>query len=238
MLEGTTGWFGAQSTNVQVIVGLSAPEANVYFIHTDHLNTPRLVANSSGTTVWRWDQQEPFGVNAPDENPSSLGTFEFPLRFPGQYFDKETNLYYNYFRDYDPGIGRYVQSDPIGLRGGLNTYAYVAGQPLTAVDPYGLNRLTDRLINEIAEEIGPAGVPAAQFGKACGKALCAKGAAAGAPGSDTRSRWTLKLCEPATALMPLHRGSDPVLECIEICDKIANRCWKIENGQIPRSCPT
>ena len=59
----------------------------------DHLNTPRLVTNDLQQAVWRWDQQEPFGVNAPDENPSSLGVFEFPLRFPGQYADKETNLY-------------------------------------------------------------------------------------------------------------------------------------------------
>jgi RHS repeat-associated protein len=59
--------------------------------------------------VWRWDQQEPFGVNVPDENPGELGAFEFPLRFPGQYFDKETNLHYNYFRDYDPGLGSYKQ---------------------------------------------------------------------------------------------------------------------------------
>lgn len=85
--------------------------------HPDHLNTPRLVADATGTTVWRWDQAEPFGVNVPDENPSTLGAFEFPLRFPGQYADKETNLSYNYFRDYDPETGRYVQSDPIGLEG-------------------------------------------------------------------------------------------------------------------------
>jgi RHS repeat-associated protein len=88
--------------------------------------------------VWRWDQQEPFGVNVPDENPSALGAFEFPLRFPGQYADKETNLYFNYFRDYDPAIGRYVESDPIGLLGGLNTYVYVRANPIRFNDPLGL----------------------------------------------------------------------------------------------------
>lgn len=107
-------------------------------LHDDHLNTPRLITNNAQQAVWRWDQQEPFGVNVPDENPSGLGAFEFPLRFPGQYFDKETNLHYNYFRDYDPAIGRYAESDPIGLNGGLNTYAYVHGAPLVNVDPRGL----------------------------------------------------------------------------------------------------
>jgi len=88
--------------------------------------------------VWRWDQQEPFGNNVADENPSGLGAFDLPLRLPGQYFDRETNLYYNYFRDYDPSIGRYEQSDPIGLLAGLNTYAYVAGDPLRRIDTFGL----------------------------------------------------------------------------------------------------
>jgi RHS repeat-associated protein len=107
-------------------------------VHVDHLNTPRLVADATGTTVWRWDQQEPFGVSPPDKNPSGLGVFDFPLRHPGQYDDPETGLFYNYFRDcYDPVLGRYCQSDPIGLRGGINTYAYVHGNPLAYVDPTG-----------------------------------------------------------------------------------------------------
>ena len=87
--------------------------------------------------MWRWDQQEPFGVSAPDENPSGLGAFEFPLRFPGQYADKETNLHYNYFRDYDPAHGRYLQPDPLGLADGVNLYGYVHADPLSRVDPTG-----------------------------------------------------------------------------------------------------
>ena len=89
--------------------------------------------------MWRWDQQEPFGNNVPDQNPSGLGVFDLPLRLPGQYFDKETNLHYNYYRYFDPSLGIYEQSDPIGLRGGLNTYAYVSGRPVSRTDPFGLD---------------------------------------------------------------------------------------------------
>jgi len=106
--------------------------------HPDCLNTPRAVYDDQQQLRWRWDQVEPFGVNMPDENPASLGAFEMPLRFPGQYSDKETNLNYNYFRDYDPAIGRYAQSDPIGLGSGLNTYVYTMGNPTAQVDPDGL----------------------------------------------------------------------------------------------------
>jgi RHS repeat-associated protein len=119
---------------------ISVGSATVYFIHVDHLNTPRLIVNNTGTTVWRWDQGEPFGNDVPNNNPSGAGAFDFPLRFPGQYFDRETNLAYNYYRDLDPNIGRYIQSDPTGLAGGLNTYLYVDNNPLSDTDPEGLQK--------------------------------------------------------------------------------------------------
>src|SRR5437899_7493207 len=98
--------LGATMASVPVNITVTAAEAKLYYIHVDHLNTPRLVADDQQRTVWRWDQQEPFGVNAPDENPSGLGTFNLPLRLPGQYFDQETNLAYNMTRDYDASLGR------------------------------------------------------------------------------------------------------------------------------------
>ena len=77
----------------------------------------------------------------PDQNPGHTGTtndFTFNLRFAGQYYDQETGLHYNYFRDYDPATGRYIESDPIGLGGGINTYNYVGDYPVSSVDPLGL----------------------------------------------------------------------------------------------------
>jgi RHS repeat-associated protein len=112
--------------------------AAMFFIHADHLNSPRLITNQAGQAVWRWEQTDPFGGNVPNENPSGLGTFTCNLRLPGQYFENETNLHYNYHRDYDPATARYTQFDPIGLRGGINGYAYVGSNPLILTDPKGL----------------------------------------------------------------------------------------------------
>jgi len=111
---------------------------DVYYVHADHLGAPRTVTRSSDNAiVWRWDS-DPFGTAPANSNPGSLGTFVYNLRYPGQYYDSETGLNYNYFRDYDPQMGRYVESDPIGQNGGVNTYAYVSANPLNGIDPRGL----------------------------------------------------------------------------------------------------
>ena len=120
------------------LTGIAIAAPQVYYIHSDHLDSPRSITNTAGQEVWRWDNTDPFGNNIANENPAKLGTFTFNLRFPGQYFDRETGLHYNVNRDYNPAVGRYIESDPIGLQGGINTFGYVGGNPLGFVDPDGL----------------------------------------------------------------------------------------------------
>jgi RHS repeat-associated protein len=109
----------------------------VFYIHADHLNAPRIVVDQNGAKRWRWIA-EPFGTTAPESNPDGLGAFTQNLRFPGQYADNESGLWYNHYRSLDSSKGGYTQSDPVGLAGGLNTFAYVEGNPLLFVDPNGL----------------------------------------------------------------------------------------------------
>lgn len=112
---------------------------SIYYIHTDHLNTPRRISRpSDDLIVWRWDS-DPFGSDSSNQDPDGDATqFTYQLRFPGQYFDAEMGLNYNYFRDYDPIVARYTQSDPIGLQGGANTYIYAFGAPVMHSDSTGL----------------------------------------------------------------------------------------------------
>ena len=125
-----TIWLGNLPVGVMNFAGR-------FYINPDHLGAPHSITNSSGAMVWRWDH-DPYGQMQPNQNPSHLGEFVYNLRFPGQYYDQETGLHYNYFRDYNPVVGRYIQSDPIGLAGGLNTYGYAGGKPNQQIDPYGL----------------------------------------------------------------------------------------------------
>lgn len=131
-------WFG------DLPVGLAAAingTVRLYYIQPDALGTPRVVIDPDrNVAVWRWDLAgEAFGDAAPDEDPDGdTNRFVLDMRFPGQQYDSATELNYNYFRDYDPSTGRYVQSDPIGLNGGISTYGYVGANPVVQIDPSGL----------------------------------------------------------------------------------------------------
>jgi RHS repeat-associated protein len=93
---------------------------------------PQQLIQKNGAKVWGGEFRA-FG-----ELTAETGSWENRLRFPGQYYDQETGNYYNYFRAYDFSTGRYISSDPIGLEGGLNGYAYVGLNPLNWTDQYGL----------------------------------------------------------------------------------------------------
>lgn len=111
--------------------------SNTYSVYSDHLQTPKWMLNSEGEVAWR-SNREAFGQMFVDEDVDGDGTeVTLNIRFPGQYYDAESGLHYNYYRDYDPGLGRYVERDPIGLDGGINTYVYVSNNSLTLVDPEG-----------------------------------------------------------------------------------------------------
>ena len=124
------------------VAALDSNEQNaapsIAWLHSDHLLTARAATDANQNFIWRW-HSDAFGVGEA-ESLAQAGQPELTLnlRFPGQYHDQESGLYYNYFRTYDPGKGRYTQSDPIGLLGGVNTFGYVAGNPLAKFDPLGL----------------------------------------------------------------------------------------------------
>jgi RHS repeat-associated protein len=105
---------------------------DIDYVWADHLDTPRAITTSdaAATLLWSWNS-DPFGTTA------ATGSIEYNLRFPGQYFDAETGLHYNYFRDYTASEGRYIENDPLGLFGGDNPYAYASLSPIQYVDAKG-----------------------------------------------------------------------------------------------------
>ncbi|MFM9926236.1 RHS repeat-associated core domain-containing protein [Variovorax sp. H27-G14] len=122
-----------------------------YAVHSDHLNTPRKLTNASGQPVWQWSYSA-FGDEKPTvaksrfanlditPNPgtTNISEVKFNLRYPGQYYDSESELHYNVNRSYDPRTGRYTQPDPTGLDAGWNLFAYAELNPLLFADPEGL----------------------------------------------------------------------------------------------------
>jgi len=159
---GTTGTGAGTANNTGSNTAANPANVDIFYVHPDHLGTPRVSTrsvavggastgpNAINKAVWRWDS-DPFGTSIdnskPAENPQQVtgtasqvaaASFRVSNRFPGQVFDAEGGKQYNYFRDYDSAIGRYVESDPIGLRGGLSTFVYVGQSPTAGKDPTGL----------------------------------------------------------------------------------------------------
>ncbi|MHA2254144.1 MAG: RHS repeat-associated core domain-containing protein, partial [Candidatus Kariarchaeaceae archaeon] len=108
-------------------------DTNYYFYHNDHLGTPQKMTAINGAVVWRVKYSS-FGQATIEP----ISTVTNNLRFPGQYYDNETGLNYNRFRYYEPKLGRYTRSDPVGLKGGLNLYLYSLNSPLVFFDNEGL----------------------------------------------------------------------------------------------------
>ncbi len=117
---------------------------SVYYYHNDHLGTPQRMTDSKGMEVWDADYL-PFG-----QADVTIATVENNMRFAGQYYDSETGLHYNYWRFYDPSLGRYLRADPIGLEGGINPYAYVQNNPVNKIDPNGLNPALYEALSDFA----------------------------------------------------------------------------------------
>jgi RHS repeat-associated protein len=123
-----------------------------YAIQSVHLNTPRRLIQSDGQVAWQWAYSA-FGEEQPTVaknrfanlalnqafGSSTVPAVTFNLRYPGQYFDQESNLHYNGHRSYCANCGRYTQSDPIDLQGGWNRFSYVGQNPLSFTDPFGLS---------------------------------------------------------------------------------------------------
>jgi len=114
------------------LLAMIRPGESVYYFHNDHLGTPQVLTDDSQAIAWK-AVYTPFGDAVP-----SIQTVENPFRFPGQYYDPETGLHYNYFRYYNPQTGRYITPDPIGLEGGINLFVYTENNPAAFVDPLGL----------------------------------------------------------------------------------------------------
>ena len=138
------GEYNAQGLAIQetiwlgdMPVGTVSASTGLLYVYPDHLNTPRTVTTQSNRVLWSW-VSDPFGNGAPLTSNDDTGKpYQYNLRFPGQYYDAETGLHYNMARYYNPVIGRYTQSDPIGLGGGINTYVYVKNSPLSMIDLKG-----------------------------------------------------------------------------------------------------
>ena len=147
--RGDAGWIRSPDGKLSLLGG-HGPD-RVLYLHTDYQGTPRVATDAAGHVVWRWNGNafgssrptggriQPADNDAHSDHSGSRPIAVINLRYPGQYYDRETGFFYNGARYYDPGTGRYITSDPVGLMGGINTYAYGLDNPLGYMDPQGLN---------------------------------------------------------------------------------------------------
>lgn len=194
-------WFG--DLPVGVLNGAGAGQA-LHYVEPDHLGTPRVVIDGvRNVPIWKWDiTGEAFGATPPSQDPDGDSIpFVFNLRFPGQRYDSNTNFNYNYFRDYDPSTGRYVESDPIGLGGGVSTYSYVGQSPLQGIDPFGLQAVP---ISPVTPGLPPL-----------------------LPNQNPASSNALDPADPYSSLMPKASTSNqcPNDDCPPLLEKINNVVW-------------
>ncbi len=182
---------------------------NTYNYHNDHLATPQKMTDSSGTVVWSADYK-PFGEAT--VNPSS--TITNNLRFPGQYYDVETGLNYNYMRDYNPTIGRYIESDPVGIQEGHNhLFVYAKNNALRFDDPFGL------------QSGGAGGIDSCEYYND----LCKKKTDCGKPG-DPYACKVYQCCKDF--------GTGPKKDCVRKCliDEDKSKCADLPTESQRQNC--
>lgn len=134
-------------------LAMARSTGELWYLHTDHLGSVRAATDRQRQIIWRWES-DAFGNGRANDNPNGgrIRT-EINLRFPGQYYDSESGLHYNYYRYYDPTLGRYTRVDPIGLKGGMNPYLYVNANPLQLADPLGLEAFYESLPGQTGTKV-------------------------------------------------------------------------------------
>jgi len=210
------GYIGSDHTPVQV-----ADANGTYYVQSDRLGAPRLLTDSSAQIVWK-ARYEAFGKAVVDADPDgNLVPVNFNARLPGQMFDAESGLYDNYFRDYDPAIGRYIESDPIGLDGGINTYLYARANPLSRIDPTGEDAIAIPVPRPIPLPgwAGPAG------------AVAGAGWAGWQVGSAIYPHIAIPLGDAIDKMC-----NSKEKNCRALYDTIIRSCWSITNPRKRQRC--
>jgi RHS repeat-associated protein len=192
------------------------PGEAVYYFHNDHLGTPQVLTDDTQTNAWK-AVYTPFGDAVP-----SIQAVDNPFRFPGQYYDQETGLHYNYFRYYNPQTGRYMTPDPIGLEGGINLFAYVRGNPINLIDPKGLIEIQPEVPGTIVPEIVEFMVDKSVGGIAgyeCASHFCRVKQI-----PSDKSNQVFSLCG---SILEGHRVPTGIRGTVDIIDACTETCWKL-----------